>query len=234
MAPQAWTPAIQTNNKPIIDMRLEGMIRSWNDARGFGFIRPASGGEDVFVHIKAFDAPALRPQVGQQVTFEVERGPEGKARAKWVRPRNAPAHVKAGKPGERWNRGGWFALPLFALLYLGVDLVWRVPPWVAGLYAVASLVTWIAYWADKAAARAGGWRVKESTLLMFGLAGGWPGAILAQIGLRHKSSKVSFRRRFWATVFVNVGMFLTLASPWAAPVWAKVQPFWKAILAALR
>lgn len=35
-------------------MRFEGTIKSWNDERGFGFIAPALGGDEVFIHIKAF------------------------------------------------------------------------------------------------------------------------------------------------------------------------------------
>ncbi|MCP9850212.1 cold shock domain-containing protein, partial [Cyanobium sp. Morenito 9A2] len=34
-------------------MRLRGNLKSWNDERGFGFIEPAQGGKDIFVHIKA-------------------------------------------------------------------------------------------------------------------------------------------------------------------------------------
>ena len=49
------------------------------------------------------------------------------------------------------------------------------------------------YAADKSAARAGRWRIPESTLLMLGLCCGWPGGIVAQQWLRHKSVKPSFR-----------------------------------------
>ena len=37
-------------------MRIKGILRSWNDERGFGFIAPIQGGQEVFVHIKAFGA----------------------------------------------------------------------------------------------------------------------------------------------------------------------------------
>ncbi len=51
------------------------------------------------------------------------------------------------------------------------------------------------------------WRIPESTLLLAGLLGGWPGALLAQHLLRHKSSKPSFLAEFWATVALNVLAF---------------------------
>ncbi len=46
------------------------------------------------------------------------------------------------------------------------------------------------------------------------LAGGWPGALLAQQWLRHKSAKQEFRAVFWATVVLNVAGLVLLCSPW--------------------
>ena len=42
-------------------MRFEGTLKSWNDDRGFGFIDPSLGGDQVFVHIKAFSKRNGRP-----------------------------------------------------------------------------------------------------------------------------------------------------------------------------
>jgi len=67
-------------------MRFEGIIKSWNDERGFGFIEPARGGEEIFVHIKAFMRSNGRPQVNQRVSFEVALGPQGKKSALNVGP----------------------------------------------------------------------------------------------------------------------------------------------------
>lgn len=58
-------------------MRRSGTLKSWNDERGFGFIEPAQGGKDIFVHIKAFPPGTGRPIIGQVLTFEIERGPKG-------------------------------------------------------------------------------------------------------------------------------------------------------------
>ena len=76
---------------------------------------------------------------------------------------------------------------------------------VGGLYLCASIVCFIAYWIDKRAARAGRWRTPEHRLLLLGLIGGWPGALLAHRWLQHKSTKASFRRKFWITVALNLG-----------------------------
>lgn len=84
---------------------------------------------------------------------------------------------------------------------------------VAALYAGLSIITFVVYAMDKSAATRGNWRTKESTLHLLALAGGWPGALLAQQLLRHKSAKASFRRVFWVTVLVNVAAFVVLGSP---------------------
>ena len=107
----------------------------------------------------------------------------------------------------------WLAIPAFAVVYLVTALVWYVPHSVALVYLGCSLACCVAYALDKSAAQAGRWRISEKTLLMLGLAGGWPGAILAQQLLRHKTSKQSFRVAFWFTVVLNVAGFVALASP---------------------
>ena len=77
-----------------------------------------------------------------------------------------------------------------------------------------SLFTFIVYAIDKAAARAQRRRTPESTLHLLALAGGWPGALLAQKWLRHKSVKQPFRTVFWLTMVLNVAGLVLLCSPW--------------------
>lgn len=74
----------------------------------------------------------------------------------------------------------------------------------AVMYVGASLICFALYARDKAAARAGRQRTPESTLLWLGLACGWPGGVLAQRYLRHKTNKASFQWRFWLTVVANL------------------------------
>ena len=198
-------------------MRFDGKLKSWNDERGFGFIEPLQGGEEILVHIKSFPSGTGRPKPGLTLTFEVERGPRGKKRAKAVqfgRPsRNAPAPRRESPAA--WTLPRLVALPAFAVLYAYIASRWSVSAWVAITYAVASLFAFFAYAFDKSAARRGRWRTSEGTLHLFALACGWPGALLAQQWLRHKSSKPSFVAAFWATVAVNVAGFVVLHSPLA-------------------
>jgi uncharacterized membrane protein YsdA (DUF1294 family) len=59
------------------------------------------------------------------------------------------------------------------------------------------------FWLDKRAARAGGRRAKESTLLLAAFLGGSPAALLAMRLFRHKTRKVSFRLRLWILLCVQ-------------------------------
>jgi uncharacterized membrane protein YsdA (DUF1294 family) len=102
-------------------------------------------------------------------------------------------------------------LLLFLLVYAYATVAWDLPVAVGVAYLVASAVCFVSYAGDKLAARRGYQRTPERTLLLLGLVGGWPGAVLAQQWLRHKTLKQPFRRRFWVTVFVNFGAFTGLS-----------------------
>jgi uncharacterized membrane protein YsdA (DUF1294 family) len=86
----------------------------------------------------------------------------------------------------------------------------------AAAYLVMSLWCFASYARDKSAARQGARRTPESRLLVLGLLGGWPGGLLAQQWLRHKTVKQPFRRVFWCSVVANVGVFVLLAKNFLA------------------
>jgi uncharacterized membrane protein YsdA (DUF1294 family) len=81
-------------------------------------------------------------------------------------------------------------------------------------YVLISLLTLIVYAVDKSAARKGGRRVRERTLHLMALTGGWPGALIAQRLLRHKSRKQPFRAVFWLTVVLNCAVCMWLLTPY--------------------
>ena len=62
-------------------MRFNGTLTKWNDDRGFGFITPEPGQEEIFVHISAFPRDSARPSIGERLSFEIELGNDGKKRA---------------------------------------------------------------------------------------------------------------------------------------------------------
>lgn len=63
-------------------MATNGTVKWFNDAKGFGFITPDGGGEDLFVHFSEIDSSGFKSlQEKQRVSFEVKTGPKGKQAA---------------------------------------------------------------------------------------------------------------------------------------------------------
>lgn len=209
-------------------MRFDGTIKSWNDERGFGFIEPTQGGQDIFVHIKAFNHLRERPQASQRVTFQVESNAQGKKRAinaELIRLKPAPV-----APKQKVLKNGaatLYALPVFGIVMLLGYVFGHPPRWLVWAYLGISALTFLTYAVDKSAARRDARRTPEKTLHLLALFGGWPGALVAQQLLRHKSSKQDFRAVFWGTVVLNVAGFIFLASPYAQhflQAWASRLP----------
>ena len=92
---------------------------------------------------------------------------------------------------------------LFVLMVVTGTLVGRLPRAIIVTYGIVSILTFLLYWHDKSAARHGRWRTKERSLLFLGLVGGWPGAVVAQRMLHHKTRKERFKLAFWGTAVMN-------------------------------
>jgi CspA family cold shock protein len=59
-----------------------GTVKWFNDAKGFGFITPDGGGEDLFAHFSEVQGSGFKSlQENQKVSFEVKQGPKGKQAA---------------------------------------------------------------------------------------------------------------------------------------------------------
>ncbi len=100
---------------------------------------------------------------------------------------------------------------LLALAAAGsASLPHPLPIW----FVLASVLTFVIYGADKMAARKAWRRVPEAMLLIFGVVGGWPGAILGQQLFRHKTQKQPFKTRFMLSVILNVAVLLAACRFW--------------------
>ena len=60
---------------------MDGTLAKWNEDRGFGFITPRRGGQDIFVHISAFPKDGQRPRLAEVLSFEIQKDSSGKTRA---------------------------------------------------------------------------------------------------------------------------------------------------------
>lgn len=200
-------------------VRESGVVKAWNPERGFGFVE-RDAAPDLFLHIKAFPRDTPEPVVGSRVSFVVETGPDGKLRAALARSADV-AYVPPVRPTSPII--GALAILAFASIYSLVEVYWGpVPLWVLFLYVGVSAVTFGAYAIDKSAARLKQRRVAETSLILLGMLGGWPGAILAQQLLRHKTTKESFRAVFWTSVLINVFVFVALNAPGVVESLAEV------------
>ncbi len=81
-------------------MRFDGTLKSWNAERGFGFITPRNGGQDIFIHVSAFPRDGVNPREGEVLSFEVESTPEGKKRATRVQRPGAATTAQAAGPQQ--------------------------------------------------------------------------------------------------------------------------------------
>ncbi len=182
-------------------MRYLGRLQEWNDDKGFGFVTPNGGGRRAFVHIKAFERATRRPVTGELISYELVDDAQGRFNAAKVRfaVQAAPKSQRAAGrfPGVAV---GATSIALFAVAWF----VGWVPLVVPLLYAVMSVITYALYAMDKSAARLNQWRIQESSLHLFAFLCGWPGALVAQGYLRHKSVKPQFRLMFWITVVLNL------------------------------
>lgn len=213
-------------------MEKRGVLKSWNDGKGFGFIQPEGGGEPLFVHISAMRGDS-RPQVGDNVLYVAGRDAQGSPRAQHmrhaglsldrpaIRRKPAAARQPAGgnppKASRRADAAGIRDLPLKLLILAGLCLlpIWGSLAllgqgmfWVALAYPLVSLFSFCQYWLDKQHAQKGRWRTPENSLHIAELLGGWPGALVAQQVFRHKTRKASFQLVFWAIVTLHQGFWL--------------------------
>jgi uncharacterized membrane protein YsdA (DUF1294 family)/cold shock CspA family protein len=213
-------------------MKRQGTLVRWEKDRGFGFIRCPDVSADVFVHLRDFAASGTTPQVGMKLDFEeihvggkgpravavravgAARRPErqrrqGRASAA---PHRQPVRARSGNGSSGSGSGRDASFPLAMVLLLAVYAallgygVWtaRLPAVALGVLLLLSLLAFFAYGFDKNAAETGRWRTPENTLHMLSLAGGWPGAWVAQRLFHHKVRKASFMAGYWATVLAHM------------------------------
>lgn len=188
-------------------MREDGKIVFWNQEKAFGFIEPSAGGKRVFAHITSFKSKGSMPTLGRDVSFQLAKDKDGRLCAVNVLYAGEKAAAAADCPKK--SASLWLIPIYFTLFFLSVELTKF--PIVVLLWQIAiSVVVYVVYAWDKSSAQNNRWRTSEATLHMFALAGGWPGALLAQQVLRHKTKKQPFRFVFWVTVLLSVSAVVWL------------------------
>jgi cold shock CspA family protein len=75
-------------------MRIQGKITHWNEEKGYGFVTPAAGAKQIFVHIRAFNNRRQPPELNQLVSFSLSTDKQGR-----------PCAVEVTQAGEKRSRG---------------------------------------------------------------------------------------------------------------------------------
>ncbi|OLP17080.1 DNA-binding protein [Leptolyngbya sp. 'hensonii'] len=103
--------------KPILQ---KGQLSNWKDGKGFGFIKPETGGKDVFLHISALKGSSRRPQVGDTILYELKMEADGKVRAVHASISGVPAQPAPSKRKPRQSRLAEIAISMGGLLAIAL------------------------------------------------------------------------------------------------------------------
>lgn len=202
----------------------EGIIKSWKADKGFGFIQPSGGGNDIFIHLRDLQHSNYQPQQGDDICYKVVADKDGKVRAydafikgQEISPLHRKKNFKKNQPQKqkitRKDRLGMpsklvIAIIPFVFSILLIKEQRNFTPFFA--YLIMSLATFFIYAIDKTKAHKNEWRISESTLHLFELLGGWPGALITQHVIRHKNKKTSFQITFWIIILIHLAIWFNL------------------------
>lgn len=190
-------------------MRFKGKLIKWNKDKAFGFIAPNDGRSHVFIHKSDFANRQRTPKINDVITFSITKDREGRYCACGAT--FSGEKLKKKQPNNASKFSLYLAL-IFLTAIISAFYLGYFPQKLMLIYCGLSAITFVTYAYDKNKAQHNAWRTQERTLHLLALAGGWPGAALAQQYLRHKSAKQAFRNIFWATVMINLAIFLWLHS----------------------
>ncbi len=99
-----------------------GILKTWKDDRGFGFIKPDDGSDDIFIHISALKGFVRRPYRGDAITYEVEHGSDGKSKA--VNARIEGVEVYSEEKAS--NKGIWIIVFVIAVIAIAAGIYFGV------------------------------------------------------------------------------------------------------------
>lgn len=85
---------VKTENK--------GFLKTWKDDRGFGFIKPDDGSDDIFIHVSALKGSVRRPFRGDTIFYQIEHSNDGKSKAVNARIEGVEAYVSKESANKKW------------------------------------------------------------------------------------------------------------------------------------
>jgi uncharacterized membrane protein YsdA (DUF1294 family) len=168
-------------------------VIEWHADKGFGWLQ--FGDKRLFLHRRDFSRFHHTPRVGEEIRFTW--GLDAKCRP-CAQNAVQMREVSSISPLGLCFVGALLVVPAYAWQQMGWE-IWKLAAYICAL----SLITYAAYASDKRKARMEAWRTPEVVLHLLELAGGWPGAWVAQRRLRHKCSKCSYQFEFWLIICIH-------------------------------
>lgn len=90
----------------------KGFLKTWKDDRGFGFIKPEDGSDDIFIHISALGSFVRRPYRGDTIFYQIEHGEDGKSKAINARIEGVEQYAEEKKT----SKGLWVTVAIVGLV----------------------------------------------------------------------------------------------------------------------
>lgn len=177
----------------------QGTISVWKNDKGFGFITPKDGGKPIFFHISNVASHRMRPSENTRVLYSLGYDEQQRACALNVHPIDESYSQKVIALSTSM---AFFVVLIVATIFL------HLTPLILLMYIVTSCITYWLYAFDKTMAQRKERRIPESTLHLFELIGGWPGALVAQESYRHKITKMPYQSQFWVMVVTNIALLI--------------------------
>lgn len=94
----------------------KGILKTWKDNRGFGFIKPDDGSEDIFIHISALRTIQKRPYKGDVIFYQIERSEDRKSKA-------INARVERSESYTNFMGSKWFWIVASILVLVGTLII---------------------------------------------------------------------------------------------------------------
>ena len=108
---------------------VKGVLKTWKEDRGFGFIKPDDGGKDIFIHISALNAVSRRPTTGDVIYYQIAKDNRGKYKAINAQIEGVSlTDDKAEdllKTGSRKKRAAIISIGLIIIIAVAVFLIYK-------------------------------------------------------------------------------------------------------------
>jgi uncharacterized membrane protein YsdA (DUF1294 family)/cold shock CspA family protein len=183
--------------------RETGVLVDWRDERGFGFIRRPGTAGKIYVHMKSIGKSVDRPKHGDKLEYTVGADKTGRPVAlDVIFVRDTPPPPPPPKPLVETHSHAPHTVMGVATRVVGAAVILallsaniiteRLPVWIAALYLIGGIGSFLLYRSDKLAAVGQGWRKPEIRLQLLDLTFGIVGGLFAQHVFRHKTYKPDF------------------------------------------